>query len=214
VALWVQLQWVNVFDPSGIQTYEVYLEAIERNPYVYAPQFSSTSFLNAFLPCGETYRWRVRAVDGVGNPGAWSALRTFSVPDITPPPVPTLAEPAEGAEIPCPAGTPVTVTLRWEPVTDLTGISEYEVEIVKKPTEPVTPTTSTLQVAGNQSQTALRGECGNRYEWRVRAQDGAGNAGEWSLPGTFQILQPPEARMMPFSKRKLAQSSVRIPVCL
>jgi hypothetical protein len=26
------------------------------------------------------YRWRVRAVDGVGNPGAWSAWATFSNP--------------------------------------------------------------------------------------------------------------------------------------
>ncbi|HUV90665.1 MAG TPA: NB-ARC domain-containing protein [Anaerolineae bacterium] len=212
VALWVQLQWVNVFDPSGIQTYEVYLEAIERNPYVYAPQFSSTSFLNAFLPCGEGYRWRVRAVDGVGNPGAWSALRAFSVPDTTPPPAPTLAEPEEGAEIACPAGAPITVTLRWDPVTDLTGISEYQVEVVRTPTEPPTPTTSTLQVTGNQSQTALRGECGNRYQWRVRAKDGAGNTGEWSLPGTFQILKPPETRMIRFSTRKPAMSSVRTTV--
>lgn len=191
-ALWVQLQWAAVYDPSGIQSYEVYLEAIERSPYVYPLQTSTTSYFNVFVPCAEVYRWWVRAIDGVGNVGMGSEARGFSIPDVVAPPAPTLVEPAEGAEIPCSAGGAVTVTLRWNPVTDLTGIVQYEVELVKTPDDAPVPITSTLQITGTQSQTAISGGCGANYRWRVRATDGASNVGEWSAPGTFHILAPPQ----------------------
>jgi hypothetical protein len=31
------------------------------------------------VECGWTYRWRVRAVDGVGNVGSWSAWSSFII---------------------------------------------------------------------------------------------------------------------------------------
>ncbi len=32
------------------------------------------------VECGWEYRWRVRAIDGAGNPGNWSDWFTFNVP--------------------------------------------------------------------------------------------------------------------------------------
>lgn len=190
-ALWVQLQWVGVSDPSGIRTYEVHLEAVETNPYVYPPQFSSGSFLNVLVPCGEVYRWRVRAIDSAGNAGTWSEERAFSVRDTTGPPAPTLVEPVQGAEILCPAD-PASVTLRWTAVEDPSGIAGYyvQVEAVIYGTPPA-PTPSPVR-AGPVSGTAfgISLSCGWNYRWRVYAQDRAGNAGAWSEWADFRLAAP------------------------
>ena len=195
----LQLQWATVSDPSGIRGYEIYLEALERDPRVYPLQSSGTSFLEIPLPCGEVYHWRVRAVDGAGNAGAWSEERVFYVieADTTGPPAPTLLEPREGAEISCPTGEPVNVTLRWEPVADPSGIARYDVELVEYPYYPFRLTTSTLQIEVSQSQATISSECGDRYDWRVRAVDGAGNVGEWSGSWHFRVLTLSESDREP-----------------
>jgi len=35
--------------------------------------------MNLSVECGWYYRFRVRAIDGVGNVGAWSGCSTFSI---------------------------------------------------------------------------------------------------------------------------------------
>jgi hypothetical protein len=193
----VRLEWSAVADPSGIQGYDVYLEAIERRPAVYPSQFASVPVLEISVVCNEVYRWRVRAVDGVGNEGVWSDERDFSLADLSGPPAPSLLEPPEGAEIPCPGGEPVTVGLAWSAVTDLSGIARYDVELVRTPDYPPVPITSTLQVEGNRSRMTFDSECGDRYWWRVRAVDGSGNPGQWSEWGSFRVLTWQETDQVP-----------------
>jgi hypothetical protein len=193
----VQLEWSAVSDPSGVQGYDVYLEAIERTPSVYPGQFASQPSLAVSVACNEVYRWRVRAVDGAGNEGVWSDERDFWLADVSGPPAPGLLGPAEGAEIQCPAGEAVGVGLSWDPVADLSGIARYDLELIRTPGYPPVPVTTTLQVEGNQPQTTIDGECGDRYRWRVRAVDGVGNAGPWSGLGSFRVLTWQETDPVP-----------------
>jgi len=190
-SLGVQLQWLNVTDPSGIRSYEVRLEAIERNPSVYPRQFPSATFLDVLVPCGEVYRWWVRGLDGEGNVGEWSQSRTFSVLDTTGPSAPALIVPENGAEIAC-TTNPKIVTLRWAEVEDPSGIAGYvvELEVVVVGTAPgPTPVPiSTDLLSGTGLATSL--SCGWDYRWRVQAEDGSGNAGAWSAWSTFRVVAP------------------------
>jgi len=190
-SLWVQLQWDSVYDPSGIRTYEVRLEAIERDPTIYPLQFASGTFLNVFVPCGEVYRWWVRAVDRAENVGPWSAERIFYVRDVTGPPAPELVEPEDGAVVPCPAD-PTIVTLRWNRVEDPSGIVGYFVQLEAVAAETLAVPTPTPAYTGPVSGTALASslDCGWDYRWRVRAEDGVENAGAWSGWREFRLATP------------------------
>ncbi|MFB0537835.1 MAG: NB-ARC domain-containing protein [Anaerolineae bacterium] len=201
----VTLRWSAVEDPSGIVGYLIQLEAVvyttPTGPTpvpIYVGPVKRTAF-EIFLNCGRDYGWRVQAVDGAGNTGVWSEERVFSVTDKTGLPSPTLLEPQDGAEIPCPTGQSASVTLRWSRVTAPSGIARYDVELAKTPEYPPVPITSTLQIEGSQ-QTIISSRCGDSYDWRVRAVDGSGDVGEWSVSWHFRVLTlqetdqtPPEA---------------------
>jgi hypothetical protein len=197
------LRWSEVKDPSGIVGYLIQLEAVvyttPMGPTpapIYIGPVKGTAF-EILLNCGRDYRWRVQAVDGAGNTGAWSEERVFSVIDKTGPPAPTLLEPQDGAEIPSPTGQSASVTLRWSQVTAPSGIARYDVELVKRPDYPPLPITSTLQIEGSQPQTIISSGCGNSYDWRVRAVDSAGNVGEWSGSWHFRVLTLQETDQTP-----------------
>jgi hypothetical protein len=79
------LRWEASSDPSGISQYRV---QVERHPgdnnWQAAPGSVFTGITDTNLPlsieCGYTYRWRVRAIDGAGNPSNWSGWFTFIDP--------------------------------------------------------------------------------------------------------------------------------------
>jgi hypothetical protein len=75
------LVWQTVKDESGIKSYYVKLEQqVGRNQWQSAGGFTSTGrSVNVTPPCGNTYRWTVRAEDGAGNISDWSAYSTFSI---------------------------------------------------------------------------------------------------------------------------------------
>lgn len=102
--------------------------------------------------------------------------------DTDPPPVPTTQVPANGLTISCKSSQ----TLAWLPVTDPSGISGYYVKLERQITasnwQPVRtwgPVTD-KQVSANV-------QCGVKYRWAVRSQDGAGNYSNWSGWSTFSI---------------------------
>jgi CSLREA domain-containing protein len=76
----IPLKWSAVDDPSGIAMYTI---QVERGPqWVPAPgsPFTTTNTaMNFVVNCGVFYRWRVRAEDGAGNIGPWSAWTAFDV---------------------------------------------------------------------------------------------------------------------------------------
>ncbi len=102
--------------------------------------------------------------------------------DTTPPPAPSPVVPANGLELSCRS----TQTLAWLPVSDPSGISGYYVklEMEVKPGQ--------WKSAGGYGpisgkQVTVNVQCGGRYRWMVRAQDGAGNYSNWSALSTFAV---------------------------
>jgi hypothetical protein len=77
----VTLRWNPVSDPSGIKTYYVKVEKVSGTYESGAWTTGDTELTipAAWLECGHQYRWAVRAEDGVGNAGPWSAWAEFSV---------------------------------------------------------------------------------------------------------------------------------------
>ncbi len=103
--------------------------------------------------------------------------------DTTPPPAPSPAVPASGLTIVCKAAQ----SLAWLPVSDPSGISEYQVQVQRHAGDnnwQAAPGGS-LNVADKTVNVPV--ECGWYHRWRVRAVDGAGNVGDWSGWWLFTI---------------------------
>jgi hypothetical protein len=78
------LVWLPVDDPSGIDEYQLQVQRHSGDGVwqeVSGSVFSGITDKQRSIPveCGWTYRWRVRAVDGVGNVGSWSAWSSFII---------------------------------------------------------------------------------------------------------------------------------------
>jgi len=102
--------------------------------------------------------------------------------DNTPPPAPSPAVPANGLELSC----RLTQTLVWMPVSDPSGIDGYYVKLERESTPG-----NWVSAGGygpiNGKQVDVSVDCGGRYRWMVRAQDGAGNYSGWSAPSAFSV---------------------------
>ena len=102
--------------------------------------------------------------------------------DTTPPPVPIPAVPANGLELTCRS----TQTLVWLPVNDPSGIDGYYVKLERESTPGNWVSAGGFgPVSGKQVDVPV--DCGGRYRWMVRAQDGAGNYSAWSAPSSFSV---------------------------
>lgn len=103
--------------------------------------------------------------------------------DTTPPPAPGLQVPNDGLEISCKSSQ----TLAWLPVQDPSGIASYQVDVWRHSGDNIWKPVSGSPFVVYDKQGPLQVECGWTYRWRVRAMDGAGNAGPWSGWWTFVI---------------------------
>ncbi len=125
------------------------------------------SFSHQFqVPETKESRHKVTATDKAGNKA------TFELPlESQPPPEPTPLYPTNqrfgwfGAQ---------TVTFKWEPVDDPSGVS-YTVEVGTNP-RVFPPVVSKENIAGNTWSVKLKP---GTYYWRVRAVDGCGNMSDW-----------------------------------
>ncbi|MEW6404529.1 MAG: Ig-like domain-containing protein [Chloroflexota bacterium] len=111
------------------------------------------------------------------------ACITPTVPDTTPPPVPSHAVPADGLSIACKASQ----GLAWLPVDDPSGIARYEVQVQRHSGDNNWQDAPSGQISVSDKTTTVPVECGWYYRWRVRAVDGAGNASGWSGWSQFSI---------------------------
>jgi hypothetical protein len=107
-----------------------------------------------------------------------TATEDISPPaDNTPPPAPSPYLPPNGGSVGC----STLAAVAWNQVTDPSGIAEYQVQVElvlgggKTQPHPDSPWTG-LTATGLKVPV----QCGGVYRWRVRAVDGAGNAGQWS----------------------------------
>jgi len=104
--------------------------------------------------------------------------------DTTPPPAPVQQVPSNGLPIGCKSYQ----NLVWLPVSDESGISQYQVKAQRHSGD-----NNWTNVAGS-TFTGISGksynmyvECGWYYRWQVRAVDGEGNVGPWSNWWQFVI---------------------------
>jgi len=102
--------------------------------------------------------------------------------DTTPPPAPAQAVPANGLTMSCKSYQ----NLVWMPVSDKSGISQYQVQAQRHSGDNNWSNVSGSVFTGiGDKQYNMYVECGWYYRWQVRAVDGEGNVGPWSGWWTF-----------------------------
>ncbi len=172
------LKWNAV---TGAAKYEVYRARSMDGDYIKYSTVTSTSYTNiSYIENGNTYYYKVRALDANGTAGAWSSIvsvtyRAASTGTLSAPTV-TGGNDAQGRP-----------TLKWNAVS---GAAKYEVyrarsrsgEYIKYSTVTGTSYTNTSYI-----------EDGNTYYYKVRALDANGTAGAWSSVVSVTYRKPAAA---------------------
>ena len=155
------LKWNAVI---GAAKYEVYRALSKDGTYTKYSTTTGTSYTNTgYIENGNTYYYKVRALDANGTAGAWSSIVSVTYKQTLPAPTVTGGNDAQGRP-----------TLKWKAVT---GAAKYEVyrarskdgDYIKYSTVTGTSYTNTSYI-----------ENGNTYYYKVRALDANGTAGAWS----------------------------------
>ena len=155
------LKWNAV---TGAAKYEVYRARSRSGEYIKYSTVTGTSYTNiSYIENGNTYYYKVRALDANGTAGAWSSIVSVTYKQTLPAPTVTGGNDAQGRP-----------TLKWNAVT---GAAKYEVyrarskdgDYIKYSTVTGTSYTNTSYI-----------EDGNTYYYKVRALDANGTAGAWS----------------------------------
>ena len=155
------LTWKAV---SGAAKYEVYRARSKDGDYIKYSTVTGTSYTNtSYIENGNTYYYKVRALDANGTAGAWSSVVSVTYKQTLPAPTVTGGNDAQGRP-----------TLKWNAVS---GAAKYEVyrarskdgDYIKYSTVTGTSYTNTSYI-----------EDGNTYYYKVRALDANGTAGAWS----------------------------------
>ena len=155
------LKWKAV---SGAAKYEVYRARSKDGDYIKYATVTGTSYTNTrYIENGNTYYYKVRALDANGTAGAWSSIVSVTYKQTLPAPTVTGGNDSQGRP-----------TLKWKAVS---GAAKYEVyrarskdgDYIKYSTVTGTSYTNTSYI-----------ENGNTYYYKVRALDANGTAGAWS----------------------------------
>ena len=155
------LKWDKV---AGAAKYEVYRARSLNGDYIKYSTVTGTSYTNtSYIEDGNTYYYKVRALDANGTAGAWSSIVSVTYKQTLPAPAVTGGNDSQGRP-----------TLKWNAVT---GAAKYEVyrarsrsgEYIKYSTVTGTSYTNTSYI-----------ENGNTYYYKMRALDANGTAGAWS----------------------------------
>ncbi len=120
-----------------------------------------------------TYQYRVRAFDEVGNNSSYSNTASATLPDTTPPSVPT--------GLSASAVSWSTVNLSWSASTDNVGVAGYKIY----------RNGSQIGTAGSTSYTDGSTSPSTSYSYTVSAYDAAGNnSGQSAAAGATTPAQP------------------------
>ncbi|OGH59977.1 MAG: hypothetical protein A3G34_05850 [Candidatus Lindowbacteria bacterium RIFCSPLOWO2_12_FULL_62_27] len=176
----VGVTWSAVSDSVGIDSYAV--EASKGTAFaavVFADTTDGTNTADTITGLyNDTYFWRVRAVDDLGNIGANSAARGFVV-DTSIAQV-SVSSPADAHET-----TNASVVVTWSAVSDSVGIDSYAVEASKSSAFASVVFADTPD--GTNTTDTITGLYNDTYYWRVRAIDDVGNAGANSTARGFVV---------------------------
>jgi chitodextrinase len=163
---------------------------------------SGTSFSNSGLSAGTSYSYRVRATDGAGNLGAFTATASATTPS------PDVQAPGAPTTLTATAASLSQINLAWPAATDNVGVTSYLIErclsagcadFAQIATTSATAFTSSALTAAT------------TYSFRVRATDAAGNLGAYSPIATATTLAPDtQAPTAPATLGATANSSSQI----
>ena len=159
------LKWKAV---SGAAKYEVYRARSKDGDYIKYSTVTGTSYTNiSYIENGNTYYYKVRALDANGTAGAWSSIvsvtyRAASTGTLSAPTV-TGGNDAQGRP-----------TLKWNAVS---GAAKYEVYRARSKDGDYTKYSTTTGTAYTNTSYI---EDGNTYYYKVRALKSDGTAGAWS----------------------------------
>ncbi len=132
----------------------------------------------------ETTTYTLRAQGPGGEDTATVQVNVTAPPSPTPdtqgPAAPGGLNPRGGEVQGCGA-----VTLRWNPVSDPSGIKTYYVKVEKVSGTSKSGGWDTTDTELTIPATWL--ECGYQYRWAVWAEDGVGNVGPWSAWAEFSV---------------------------
>jgi hypothetical protein len=189
------LTWTAVSDVSGPVIYEL---QIDDRPIFRWLEAEATGLTNNFYTVPYLYDedewyWRVRAIDGAGNPGDYEN-GVFRLDTEPPRRTPLLRSPSNNLLTNDP-----TPSFDWSSVSDPCGVT-YTLEIVGALTkEKLLASDYTLG-----SDEAL---ASGTYTWRVRAVDNAGNEGAWSKNFTLTVdLTSPILEVLEPTKRLVSEN--------
>ena len=159
------LSWNAV---SGAAGYEVQIAGSEAGlASAQSVEVSAASYTpSTALTNNQTHYWRVRAKDGDGQHGAWSAVQNLTV-NIG---AVSGLSPADGATT-----TDTTPALSWNAVS---GAAGYEVQIADS--EAGLASAQSVEVSGTSYTPTTALTNNTTHHWRVRAVDGDGQYGTWS----------------------------------
>ena len=181
----VDLTWGTATDNVGVVGYRV-----ERCVGAGCTSFAEiaasaiTSFSDTGLAPSTAYSYRVRAADVAGNSGPFSntsSATTEAAADTTPP--------SATGTLTASAASATQIDLHWGVAADDVGVTGYRVErcagaACTNFAQLATPTATSFSDTGLTASTA--------YRYRVRAIDGANNAGPYSNSSGATTLAPPD----------------------
>ena len=155
------LKWNAV---SGAAKYEVYRARSLNGDYIKYSTVTGTSYTNtSYIEDGNTYYYKVRALDANGTAGAWSSVVSVTYKQTLPAPTVTGGNDAQGRP-----------TLTWKTVT---GAAKYEIyRSYSRDGSYSKYSTQTSTAYTNSSYLTS----GTTYYYKVRALDANGNAGPYS----------------------------------
>ncbi len=168
------LTWKAV---TGAAKYEVYRARSKDGDYIKYSTVTGTSYTNtSYIENGNTYYYKVRALDANGTAGPWSDVVAVTCRLGLPAPTVTGGNDAQGRP-----------TLKWNAVT---GAAKYEVyrarslngDYIKYSTVTGTSYTNISYI-----------ENGNTYYYKVRALGSNGTAGAWSSVVSVTYRKPAAA---------------------
>ena len=178
------LSWDAV---PGAVGYEVQIDGSEAGlANAQAVEVSATSYTpTRALVNKQTHYWRVRAKDGDGQYGIWSAVKSLTVNIGT---VSGLS-PADGS-----GTTDTTPSLSWDAVPGAVG---YEVQIADSEAGLANAQAVEVSATSYSPTRALVNK--QTHYWRVRAKDGDGQYGAWSVVQSLVVNWGTVSGMSPSS---------------
>jgi len=181
------LDWQGPYDASGIAAYEVSLDEILRNQQSNiiveqvrgsVTELDVTNYVYKY--CGRRLAWKVRAQDGAGVWGEWSANPVFLTQNNLPPaPVINIDQIQPNGNVSCYASP----KLFWDEPGDSNGIINYQlvIDIYNYDNGQWNNAFNDYVTSNSYNITPIVSKsCGTWLRARVKAQDGLGDWGEWS----------------------------------